>query len=234
MPAATCSGVTPSSVAIFGSAPRASSSFISSMSPDCDARRNAVAPFSSSHWLVKTVRVSVLSFTRALTLAPLSMQQLDELQVIHVALADGIVAVLDVAVVGGQVQRHPAALVGQVRIGAVLEQIRAELVVAVLRRHQQRAPAVAGRLVDVGAGCEQHLHRLEVVGARRIDERRQLLRRPPAPAAAAAASASRGIVRQRRWSACRRRRHRPASAAAAGRHARVRRGRHRPPPPPPS
>ena len=42
----------------------ASSSFISSTSPDCEARRNAVAPFSSSHWFVKTVRVSVLSLTR--------------------------------------------------------------------------------------------------------------------------------------------------------------------------
>jgi hypothetical protein len=55
---------------ICGSAPRDSRSFISSTSPDCDARRNAVAPFSSSHWFVKTVRVSVLSLTRAFTSRP--------------------------------------------------------------------------------------------------------------------------------------------------------------------
>ena len=100
-------------------------------------------------------------------------QELDELQVVHVALADRIVARLDVAVVGGEIERRPAALVGEVRIGAVLEQVRAELVVAVLRRDEQRAPAVAGGLVDVGAGGEQHLDRLEIVGARRKHQRRQ-------------------------------------------------------------
>ena len=93
---------------------------------------------------------------------------------IEIAFADRIVAVLDVAVVGGEIERHPAAFVGQVRIGAVIEQIRAELVVPVLRRDEQRGPAVAGRLIDVRAGRQQHLHRLEIVGARRDDERRQL------------------------------------------------------------
>ena len=76
IPAATCSAVTFSTVSIFGSAPWASRSFISATSPDWDARRKAVAPFSSSHWFVKTVRVSVLSFIRALTLAPLSSRSL--------------------------------------------------------------------------------------------------------------------------------------------------------------
>ena len=69
-------GWSPLLVAIFGSAPRDRSSFISVMSPDCDARRNAVAPFSSSHWFVNTVRVSELSLTRALTSAPLSSRSL--------------------------------------------------------------------------------------------------------------------------------------------------------------
>ena len=133
-----------------------------------------MAPFSSSHWLVKTVRVSVLSFSAGVHVGALVDQQRDELQVIHVALADRIVAGLDVAVVGRQVERHPVALVAEVRIGAVVEQVLAERVVAVLRRHQQRAPAVAGRLVDVGAGRQQHLDRLEIVGAHRVDERRQL------------------------------------------------------------
>ena len=65
-------------------------------------------------------------------------EQPDELEVVHVAPADGVVAVLDVAVVGREVQRRPSALVGEVRVGAVLQQIRAELVVAVLCRDQQR------------------------------------------------------------------------------------------------
>ena len=72
MPAAAASGVTPSFVLIFGSAPRSSSSRMSSTSPDCEARRNAVAPSSSSHWFVKTVRVSVLSINCAFTFAPAS------------------------------------------------------------------------------------------------------------------------------------------------------------------
>ncbi len=44
MPLATISGVTLYSVLIFGSAPCSSSSFNSTMSPDCAARRNGVAP----------------------------------------------------------------------------------------------------------------------------------------------------------------------------------------------
>ena len=39
---------------------------------DWEARKNAVAPSSSTHWAVKTVRVSVLSFIRAFTSAPWS------------------------------------------------------------------------------------------------------------------------------------------------------------------
>ena len=143
IPAATCSAVTCSVVSIFGSAPWASRSFIRTMSPDCEARRKAVAPFSSSHWLVKTVRVSVLSFIRAFTLAPLSRQELDEIQMIHVGLADRIIAAFDIAVVGGKIERRPSAFVGEIHIGAMIQQIRSQLVVAILRRDQQRAPAIA-------------------------------------------------------------------------------------------
>ena len=111
----------------------------------------------------------------------------------------------------------------------------AELVVAVLRRDEQRAPAVAGRLVDVGAGREQHLDRLEIVRARRVDQRRQPAAVVAAPAvrvanptAAAASSGWSSPAAPRR----RRRRRRaaapPASAAAARRRVRrVRRRRQR-------
>ena len=100
-------------------------------------------------------------------------EQPDEIQVIHVAAADRIIAVLDVAVIGGQVERGPPARVREVRVGALVEEKRAELVIAVLRRDQQRAPAVAGHLVHVRAGGQQHLHRLEIVGANGIHQRRQ-------------------------------------------------------------
>src|SRR6185312_10835834 len=49
---ATIGGVTLCSVAISGSAPCSSSSFMRTRSPDCAARRNGVAPSSLSHWWV--------------------------------------------------------------------------------------------------------------------------------------------------------------------------------------
>ena len=42
------------------------------MSLDCAARMNGVAPSSKNHCIVKIVRVSVFSLTRAFGLAPLS------------------------------------------------------------------------------------------------------------------------------------------------------------------
>ena len=122
-------------------------------------------------------------------------------------------------------------LLARFGFGAVLEQIRAELVVAVLRRDEQRAPAVAGRLVDVGAGRQQHLDRLEVVGARRVDERRQLaaiVRRLP-PAHEAAPPPPRRPDRRRRavGVAAPRRAPPPRRRAAAAPRRRLRRRRRR-------
>ena len=72
----------------------------------------------------------------------------------------------------------------------------AKLVVAILRRDEQGAPAVSGDLVDVGSRIQQDLDGIEIVGADRIDQRRQSAAifdgascpPPPKPPAAAAAS----------------------------------------------
>jgi hypothetical protein len=60
----------------FGSAPRSSSSFISTVSLDCAARMNGVAPSSQNHCIVKMVRVRVFSFTGVFGFAPLSRSAL--------------------------------------------------------------------------------------------------------------------------------------------------------------
>ena len=93
-------------------------------------------------------------------------KELDEIQMIHVGFADRIISGFNIAVVGGEIERRPPAFVGEIHIGAVLQQKRAELVVAILRRHQQGAPAVAGNLVDVRSGRQQGLHGIEIVRAR--------------------------------------------------------------------
>ena len=72
MPADAVRAVSPKAVRALGSALNLSSSFISSVSLDCAARMNGVAPSSQNHCMVKMVRVSVFSFTGASGLAPLS------------------------------------------------------------------------------------------------------------------------------------------------------------------
>ena len=134
-----------------------SSSFISSVSLDCAARMNGVAPSSKNHCIVKMVRVSVLSLTFVFGFAPFSSSSRDDVEVIHVRLGNRIVAALDVAVVGRQIERRPAALVGDVGIGALLEQELRQLIVAVVDRGEQRRPAVLGDLIDRRAGVEQQL-----------------------------------------------------------------------------
>ncbi len=108
-------------------------------------------------------------------------KELDEIQMIHVALADRIIPGFDIAVVGGKIERRPPAFVGEIHIGAVVQQKRSQLVVPILRRHQQRAPAIAGDLVDVRSRRQQDFDGIEIVGANRIDQRRQtttIFRRP--------------------------------------------------------
>jgi hypothetical protein len=72
-----------------------------------------------------------------------------------------------------QVQRRPPALVGEVGVGAAIEQQLRQLVVAVVDRREQRRPAVLGRLVDVGAGVEQLAGRGDVALARGKRQRRE-------------------------------------------------------------
>jgi hypothetical protein len=100
-------------------------------------------------------------------------QQLDELEVIHIGPAGRIVAAFDIAVVGCNVQRRPAAQVGDVRVRAVLEQKLAELIVTILRSRQQRRPAELARLIHIGAGRKQRARRFDVALARGEDQRRQ-------------------------------------------------------------
>ena len=87
--------------------------------------------------------------------------------------AHRIIAAFDIAVVGGQIERRPAAVVGDVGIGAVIEQIGAQLVVAILGRGQQRGPAVVRSLIDVGAGLDQDSGALEAILASRVNQRRE-------------------------------------------------------------
>ncbi len=111
-------------------------------------------------------------------------KELDEIQMIHVALADRIIAGFDIAVVGGQIERRPRAFVGEIHIGAVVQQIRSELVVPILRRDQQGAPAIAGDLVHVRSRRQQDFDGIEIVGADRVDQRREtaaIFRRPVLP-----------------------------------------------------
>ena len=96
-------------------------------------------------------------------------------------MADRIIAAFDVAVVGGKIKRRPSAFVGEIHIGAMLQQIRSQLVVSILRRHQQGAPAIVRYLVDVRSRRQQCFHGIEIVGAHRIDQRRKttaIFRRP--------------------------------------------------------
>ena len=100
-------------------------------------------------------------------------QLLDEVQVIHVRLAQGVIAAFDIAVVDRNIQRRPGALVDDVGVGAMVEQKGPELVVPILRRDEQRAPAVVRHLVHVGAGREQDARRFQIVDAGRERQRRE-------------------------------------------------------------
>src|ERR1019366_168053 len=96
----------------------------------------------------------------AVDVRALGDQQFDEVEVIHVGLADRVVAGFYVAIVGGEIERIPAALVGQIRIGAVVEQPRSHFVVAILRCCQERAPAIIRGLIDICTGIDEILSAL--------------------------------------------------------------------------
>jgi len=78
------------SVLICGSAPRARQHLHEQpRRPTRGAKKRPSRRFSSSHWFVKTVRVSVLSLTRAFTGWRPCRAAADEVQVIHVTLRTG-------------------------------------------------------------------------------------------------------------------------------------------------
>ena len=67
-------------------------------------------------------------------IGPMLQKDLDVFQMIHIRFGYWIITTFDVAVIGRQVQRRPAALIGDVHVGAVLNQIGCQLVVPVVGR----------------------------------------------------------------------------------------------------
>ena len=155
-------------ILIFGSAPCSSRTFISAVSLDCAARTNAVAPASQNHCIVKIVRVSVFSFTRAFGSAPFSQQQNDQIEVVHVRLRHRVVAPLDVAVVRREIERRPSTLVCQVHVRATFDQNAPRGDSSCCSR---RSAAASSRksvcLIHVRARVEERPCRFEVPFARR-------------------------------------------------------------------
>jgi hypothetical protein len=113
----------------------------------------------------------VFSRTRAFGCAP--FQQLDDLEVIQVRLRNRIVASLDIAVVGGEIQGRLAALVREVDVGAALDQQPGQPIVPVVDGREERRPPILGLLVDVRVRVEERACRVDVALARGKDERRQ-------------------------------------------------------------
>ena len=105
-------------------------------------------------------------------------QQRDVLQIVHIRLRHRVVAALDVAVISREVQRRPTTFIGEVRVRAVLEQVRTELVVSVVAGHEQRRPAVLGDLVHIGARFDQYFGRVETAFPRRKYQRREAAASP--------------------------------------------------------
>ncbi len=118
----------------------------------------------------------------------------DDVEVIQVGLRDRVVAPFDVAVVGREIERRPAALVRHVHVAAAVDEQLRERVVPVVDRGQQRRPAVLGGLVDLRAAVEQRFRGFEVALARGEHQRRQ-----PAAAAAHQPRLDERVVVGRRW-----------------------------------
>src|SRR6185312_170163 len=100
-------------------------------------------------------------------------EDLDVIEMVHVRLADRVIARLDVAVVGGKVKVRPAAFVREIDVGAVVEQVQAKLIEPVLGSGEKRAPAVEARLVDVRACRKKRLNGIKVVRTDSEDQRSQ-------------------------------------------------------------
>src|SRR5690349_13241837 len=113
---------------------------------------------------------------------------------IHVRRPHRIIAALNIAVVGGEIEWRPPTVVRDVGIGAVLHQIRRQFVMPVLRSGEQWSPSVKGPLVDISAGFDQNPGAFQTVfasrqyqgcqaaaifGSRRAEEQRDFFGRRP-------------------------------------------------------
>lgn len=90
-------------------------------------------------------------------------QQLDVFEMVHVKLAGWIVAAFNIAIVGSDIERVPAAFVGYVGIGSLFEQVFAELIETVLGGGKQLALAKLADFVYVGTSVYQRLHRSRII-----------------------------------------------------------------------
>ena len=127
------------------------------MSPDWEARRKAVAPFLIQPLVGENRTGLGAVFHPGIHIGALVQKELDEIQMIHVALTHRIIPGFDIAIVGGKIERRPPAFVGEIHVGAVVQQIRAELVVSILRRDQQGTPTVVADLIHIRSRGEQDL-----------------------------------------------------------------------------
>mmetsp|Transcript_32631 Transcript_32631/g.58416 ORF Transcript_32631/g.58416 Transcript_32631/m.58416 type:complete len:217 (-) Transcript_32631:421-1071(-) len=75
-----------------------------------------------------------------------------------------------VALVGGVNEWRPPVVVGQVHVGAALDQQLDQLLIPLLRRHQQRTVTLVVGCVNVCARLQQQLHQLHVPVVRSIVE----------------------------------------------------------------
>jgi hypothetical protein len=90
---------------------------------------------------------------------------------VHIRRAHRIVAAFNIAVISRKIQGRPAALIRDVRIRAVIQQIRRQFVVPVLRRNEQGSPPIMSSLIQVSARLYQNLGALKAILAGRVDQR---------------------------------------------------------------
>ena len=104
-------------------------------------------------------------------LRTLGQEQLDVVQMVHIRRAHRIVAAFNIAVISRKIQGRPAAAIRDVRIRAVIQQIRRQFVVPVLRRHEQGSPPIMGSLIHIGARLYQNLGALQAIFAGCVHQR---------------------------------------------------------------
>ena len=179
-PAAAMSAFVPLKVAIDGSAPFDSSSFITGTSPDCAARMNAVWPVTSTHSSDPSVsryrRAGGNSLTRALTSTPRSrsvaMTSSAGLAIDAVLVGGRPAAHREIAGIDGGPERRAPPPVGAPQIGVAIEEQLRDGELPVRQRHDERRDAVRIGHVDVGARLDEERRRVHLSVARGKEQRR--------------------------------------------------------------